>query len=822
LTVQDNGGCTSTLDFSIGVADPFVFLILDTTDSNCGADDGTVNMLATGGIGGFTYAIDGVASQMSGSFSGLASGTYTAVATDGADCIQELEFTIGMSNDLSLFAVSSNPTCSGGMDGSITLSLDEEGEPYTLEWTGDGAVQDETMQTNLGAGIYTVIVTDVNGCSLTGNYELVAGTTLLVDGSDVQNVTCNDASDGLVALSVSGGTAPYTYTLNDESNTSGEFDGLAAGMYQIDVEDANGCTGQVTVSIEEPLAILLNIIEQTEAGCDGDTSGSATIAATNTVGVVTYELGGMTNETGIFEGLAGGSYTASATDANGCTMTANVVILQNTTLTGSLITSENVTCAEGNDGSATVEGSAGSGTYKYALDGGPSQDNGTFDNLIAGDYEATISDTEGCSFIVSFTITESSSVAFVIDEVVDASCHDSADGSVTFHIEGGTAPYLLISEGNELDVMGNGSITFDEVEAGTYAVMITDANGCSIESSVTVGAPEELEFVLDYLTNVTCNDAVDASFGFHIEGGTLPYQISVDGEVVLDINDNEIIESDNEDAQNLDLLIMDANGCTTSFNFVVTEPDPLEFVINEQQPASCFDVADAYISFQIEGGTAPYQAIESGDTIVIDNSEPIVSDEAEAGVYPITVIDANGCMTETIVTITQPDELMINNVTTVNDDGSGNGSITVEAIGGTGTYSYSMNNMDFQSDTTFSGLAEGDYDITVMDENGCTWTESVSIIMTDVSDIDPLILEIEVMPNPASQYFTIELDANENLNMSIIMTDITGKKVHDMKTNISVGIKNITVDVDHLNTGIYLLNIATDNGHFNKKMVIQR
>jgi len=108
---------------------------------------------------------------------------------------------------------------------------------------------------------------------------------------------------------VSGGEAPYAYSLNGISNGTGEFDGLSAGIYQIDVEDSNGCTGQVIITIGEPLAISLDIIDQTEAGCDGDTSGSVTIGATNTVGAVSYELAGITNETGIFTGLAGGSYS---------------------------------------------------------------------------------------------------------------------------------------------------------------------------------------------------------------------------------------------------------------------------------------------------------------------------------------------------------------------------------------------------------------------------------------------------------------------------------------------------------------------------------
>ena len=824
VTVQDSDGCTATLEFSIGVADPFVFLILDTTNSNCSAADGTVNMIATGGIGGFTYAIDGGTNQMSGNFVGLVSGTYTATATDGAGCTQDLEFTIGMDNNVDIFSQTTDPTCEGGNDGSITLTLDEDDGPYTIVWTGEGVVQNETNQTNLEEGLYSATVTNGDGCSITADFELQTGTTLLVDGSDVQNANCNNTSDGSVTVTVSGGEAPYAYSLNGISNGTGEFDGLSAGIYQIDVEDSNGCTGQVIITIGEPLAISLDIIDQTEAGCDGDTSGSVTIGATNTVGAVSYELAGITNETGIFTGLAGGSYSCTVTDANGCGAAIDVIILQNSTLSGTLTASTNVTCAGGNNGSATVEGIDGSGSYTYSLDGGPSQDNGTFAFLSAGEYEVTISDTEACSFIVSFTISESSALAFVVDETIDVTCNGLADGSVTFHIEGGTAPYVLVSDGDVLDVLDNDPITFEGVEPDTYQVIITDANGCVVESSVTVSQPESIELVIDYLTNVSCNGAEDGTFGFSIEGGTAPFLLTSLGDgSELEIQENEIIERDNSTAFEAEWLITDANGCSINYLFTLTEPAQLEFVINEQQPASCFDVSDAYISFQIEGGTAPYQIItDEGDIMIIENNEAMESNEAEAGIYNLTIIDANECSIMTTVTITQPDELIIDQISLEHDDGSGNGSITVSAFGGTGTYTYSLNNEDFQTNPTFNDLVEGEYSVTVMDENGCMSTETISIVLSDISEIDSDILNVEIMPNPASDYFTIHMDAIESLDLNINMTDISGKLVMNMNSKITRGASTITIDVADIQAGIYFLNLATEKGHITKKIIVQR
>ena len=824
VTIMDNGGCTTTLDFTIGIADPFTFLIIDTTDSSCDGTAGSVNMLASGGIGGFTYSIDGTTYQMSGSFAGLDAGTYTATASDGADCIQELEFTIGMSNNLTIEGTVIAPTCAGVMDGSIDLTLDDNGGPYTILWEGEGVVPDSEDQFDLGEGIYTVTVMDPNGCSITVDYEIPPGATLIIDGSDIQNPSCNGGADGMVTLSVIGGAAPYTFMLDGMTNNTGEFDGLTAGMYQIDVNDMNGCTGDITVTITEPdITLTLMVTNQTEAGCNGDTSGTVSLLAENGIGAYTYTIAGMTNGTGDFIGLAGGSYTASATDENGCSVELNVIILENSTLTGAIVTINHASCNGGSDGSVTVQGEAGSGTYIYSLDNLDSQTIGEFNEISAGSHSVTITDTEGCSFIISFDITEPTAIALLVDNVNDASCFGVEDGSITFHIEGGTAPYNLTSGGNEIEIMENEMQTFDDLLPGTYAVFVTDANGCTIESSVTVGSPTEIVFVEDYLTHVTCFGAEDATIGFHIEGGTPPYiltNVAEGGEI--EVPDNNIIELDNGGPDVIELVISDANGCTMNHTITVNEPDILEFIINEQLPVSCFGAEDAYISFMIIGGTAPYNIIDNeGDTLEIEDSAAIESNEAEPGIYPLTIIDANGCTIETVVTISEPELLAINNIIIVDSDETNNGSITIEAIGGTGPYTYALNDTDFQAESTFTGLAEGNYQVTVLDANGCTVTTGATIVSTDVNDISSDVLSLSVGPNPASQLIHIKMVIKEMVEMKIHLIDIQGKSVMEINQEVTLGDQTISLDVASLHSGIYMINVITNRGHFTKRVIVQ-
>ena len=823
VTVMDTDGCTSTLDFSIGLADPFTFLILDSTDTSCDGTGGTVNMLATGGVGGFTYSIDGTSFQMSGSFAGLVAGTYTATASDGVGCTQEIEFSIDMNNVLDIMTSATGPTCQGGMDGSIDIALDDAGAPYEILWTGEGVVPTAEDQFNLGVGIYTITVTDANGCSFVDEIILSAITNLEINLISSQDPSCNGGSNGMVVLSTTGGAAPYTYILDGEMNNSGEFDGLSAGIYQINVEDINGCAESIMITIfDPPISIILMVTNQTEAGCNGDISGTASISAENGgMGTIFYTLAGMTNTTGNFTGLASGTYTASATDDTGCSAEIEVVIIENTTLTGSITDSSSVSCNGGNDGSVTVVGELGSGTYTYSIDGGDSQASGEFTGLAAGDYSVQINDSEGCSSTVTVNISEPSTVVLVIDNIVDATCFGGDDGIVTFSIEGGIAPYNLMSDGNELEVPNSALQTFEDVTAGTYAVFITDANGCTLETSVTIGAPSPISISIQNLSDITCKGADDGGFSYSISGGTGPYIVSQGGletEVAID----ELINESDQAAGLRTLEITDTLGCFASINIIINEPDTLEFIINEQTPASCFGSSDAFISFMITGGIAPYNIIdEDGDAIEIENSDTIESGEAEAGVYPLTIVDANGCTIETVVTITEPEVLELANITIVDSNETGNGSITIEAMGGTEPYTYAIDGNNFQSSPTFTGLAEDTYEVTVLDANGCTFTINATITSTDVSDISSDVLKLSVGPNPASQLIYIHMDMKKLIDLNIKVINIQGKSVMEIQPEVSYGNQTITLDIEHLRSGIYLIDVATEAGHFTKRIIVQ-
>ncbi len=822
VTVQDDSGCTNTLDFSIGISDPFTFLILDTSDTNCGQDDGSVNMLATGGVGGYTYSIDGGASQMSGSFADLAAGTYSATATDAGGCIQEISFTIEMGGGISYSVDANGPICHNSMNGFIDLTLDPDDGPYTFTWTGEGVNPTSEDQTNLDSGIYGVVIEDSNGCNVIDEIILQPGPMIDIEIVSIEEASCADAANGSVTLAASGGESPYLYNLDGSSNITGEFSGLLPGDYEIEVEDITGCTDTISITITAPAATFtLMVVDQTEAGCNGVASGTISLLVEDGTGTIFYTIDGMTNTTGAFTGLSSGVYTARATDDTGCSVEIEVTILEDTTLSGATLAMSNVSCTGAANGSIAVIGMEGAGDYMYALNAGESQSSGEFEGLAGGDYSIEITDAAGCSFLLPFEILEPTELIFTLDSLTDATCTGVLDGALAFHVEGGTAPYLLVSDGLEISVESTDTVTFDQLEASIIDIGISDANGCSIDTSVTINTLTTLEFVVDYLTNVSCNGAGDATFGFHLEGGMAPYTLTTTDGDVFDIPNNEIQEFDEGEPLQEELFISDVNGCTTNYTLIVTEPDPLELVINELIPAPC-NGGEAFISFSLLGGTAPYLILdEDGDSLDIANNDPVEINEAEGGTYPLTLVDANQCMEEVTVTIPEPPLLEIDDVDIINDDGSGNGSITIIASGGTGAYSYSINDGDFQTESTFNGLSNGDYNIIVVDENGCSTESVITILSTDVNDISEEVLIITLGPNPASEQINITLDLKESIEITLKLTDMSGRQLITLKPNHSLGKKILTMDTKDLKSGMYLVYIETSIGNMVKKIFTQ-
>lgn len=282
-----------------------------------------------------------------------------------------------------------NAAC-GASDGSAT-AMPSGAAPYTYAWsTGE-----TTASANgLAAGLYSVTITDANGCEVTESVEIQnIGNIPAISVSSSGWVGCSETGGGAIDLTISGGMAAYSYAWSSGETTE-DLSGLAEGMYTVTVTDANNCTDTEVINITQPSVMDLAIDSQTDLLCAGANSG--TITASLSGGQTPYTTSWDTNpvSTGLSIGnLAGGTYTLTVTDDLGCIKTAAATLTEPSPIVLSVAdTSE--TAAGAMNGSATATVSGGTPPYTYSWDNGA--DSSRIDSLISGTYILTVTDANNC------------------------------------------------------------------------------------------------------------------------------------------------------------------------------------------------------------------------------------------------------------------------------------------------------------------------------------------------------------------------------------------------------------------------------------------
>jgi gliding motility-associated-like protein len=724
FTVRDVNGCTATVNATI--TQPSAALagsISSQTNVLCrGNSTGSVTIGATGGTPAYQYKIGSGSLGSSNVFSGLAAGSYVITIQDSKGCTATVNVTITQPASALSGSITgqTNVACNGG-NGSVTVAGAGGTAPYQYK-IGSGSLQSSGTFSGLTAGTYTVTVQDNNGCTTTVPVTITQPSNLSVSATSQTNVLCFGQSTGAVTVLGSGGTGSYQYKIGSGSlQSSGTFSGLSAGSYTVTVQDANGCTSTVSITITQPAAALsASIGSQTNVLCRGNSTGAVTITATGGTGAYQYQLGsGSFGSSNVFSGLAAGSYVVTVKDANNCTTTVNVIITQPTSpLSGSITAQTNVACNGGN-GSVTVAGAGGTAPYQYKIGSGSLQSSGTFSGLAAGSYTVTVQDNNGCTTTVPVTITQPSNLAVSISSQTNVLCFGQSTGAVTVSGSGGATPYQY--------KIGSGSLqsgaTFSGLAAGTYVVTIQDNNGCTSTVSVTITQPAAaLSASIGSQTNVLCFGGNNGSVTINVSGGTSAYQYQLGSGSFGSSNVFSGLA-----AGAYVITVKDNNNCTTTVNVTITQPAAaLAATTGSIVNVLCRGNATGSATVTATGGTTGYSYSW--------NSNPVQTTATAtglaAGTYTVTVTDANGCQTTATATITQPSSNVsgsISSQTNVLCFGNSTGAVTVAGSGGTTPYQYKIGSGSLQSSGTFSGLAAGGYVVTVQDANGCTSTVSVTI-----------------------------------------------------------------------------------------------
>ncbi len=702
VTITDITGSCSAIE-SVIITEPLeISLSAAATPTTCAGMDGTATATATGGTGTITYAWDG--GQTTQSISGLDVGTYTVTATDDNGCTATAVANVNDGCGCGNFSYQISQTdalCNGSCDGTVTITpATGTNTPYTADWSNN----DSGLSVgNLCAGTYSVTITDANGCSAVEMVNINEPLEIVISTSSTPT-TCA-GMDGTATASAFGGIGTFTYAWSGGQNTQ-TISGLDMGTYTVTATDDNGCTATAIIEVLDGCACgnFSYQISQTDASCNASCDGTATVipaTGTNTP----YTAIWSNNASGLNIGnLCAGTYSVTITDANGCSAIETVNI--NEPLEIILTTGATATTCAGQDGTATVSATGGSGTFTYAWTGGGNTQ--TISGLGIGIYTVTVTDQNGCTAVDTAEVTDGcgcGNFSYVIDQT-DASCNGVCDGTGTIIATGSGMPYSA--------TWSNGSIGLIQSNlcAGNYVVTITGSDGCFAIETMTINeSPAILVAASSTATSCQGLDGTATAVGL---GGTglLSYTWSNAGttETITGLDVGIYI-----------VTVTDENGCTASAMTEVTNGcgcNDFSFTV-AQTDVSCNGLCDGTATIIANGTSLPYTATWSNN-----NTGMTVGNLCE-GVYSVTVTDNNGCSGISSIIISEPATLTVNINGNDASCGNQNGSVSANAVGGSGPYTYVWSNS--VSGSTQNGLAGGTYTVTATDNSGCVTTGSVTI-----------------------------------------------------------------------------------------------
>jgi len=609
------------------------------------------------------------------------------------------------------------------------------------------------------------------------------------------NVSCNGGNNGAATVGGTGGNG-LTYSWAPAGGNTATATGLSAGTYTCTISNICGNTGSVVVTITQP-AVVSATSTSTNVNCNGNGNGSATVTPSGGTGPYTYAWSPSGGTAATATGLVVGSYTCLITDANSCTTTQSVTITEPTVLVASANGQTDVSCNGGSNGSATVAVSGGTPTYTYAWL--PSGGNAaSASGLAVGSYTCTATDANGCTSTQSFSITQPTALVATSMQT-DLTCNGGSNGDAMVMVTGGTASYSY-----SWSPSGGNASSASNLTAGTYTCLVTDANGCTLTQTFNLTQPSPITATTGQ-ANVTCNGGSNGSGFVTASGGAGSYTYSwspTGGNAAL---------ASGLTAGTYSCLITDANSCTYTQTFNITEPAVVAAtVIAANNPTSCGG-SDGSIDITVSGGTSPYAFVWSNSGSTEDLSG------LPAGSYSVTVTDINGCLTTANASLNDPNAPVVTLALTI--DSVCQSTTSPFALAGEtpvgGTFSGpGVSGGIFTPLNAAIGMNVISYTYTDS-ATGCTASTTDSIYVDICLGVMPGATNgnFEVYPNPNNGTFNLTLNTNEAAEVQVY--DAVGQLVSTQMVQPKVQ-QTIHIEV----SGAYMISVVTADGQRTTQRVI--
>ncbi len=793
-------------------------------------------------------------------------GTYTLVVrADTTGCTSSATVMVQQNTTppTASIAAPGNLNCNNATI-QLNATGSSQGPNFSYLWTTTNGVivSGETTLTPIvsAAGTYNLLVSNTNnGCASTASTTVVQSPPVVASITSSSNVLCNGAANGTATAMGSGGNGSFSYLWSNGATTA-SITGLGAGTYNVTVKDGENCTATAAVTITQPNPLVANANATGETAL-GANDGMATAAPTGgTPGYSFIWSNGGTTAT--ITGLTPGTYTATVTDANACTVVKSVTVNAfGCTLSGD-ISAMDASCNGANDGTATVNLSGQTDPVSYVWSNGNTTQ--MVSGLAPGAYTVSVVDANNCPIVLNTSVLQPAALSASASATSETSAGGN-NGTATASPTGGTAPYSYEWSNAGLTAAITG------LAPGTYTVSVTDANNCMAVQTVNVSAFNCAIMASVSGANVSCFGQNNGQATVVLSGGQSPYSYLWSTGATTATANNLV-------AGTYTVTGSDAAGCSATESITITEPTALTAQATNIQNVVCPSGNTGSASIVAAGGTAPYtingnlsnlgvgtytaivvdangcSTTVSFNIVATDNQAPVISCPANIYIcganivsWPGSVIATDNCGSlpagQPVLVSGQPSGSAFNDGTTVQvfraTDASGNsatcsfsvvvypvadilfngstddhngqgvGTISVTPVGGGGSFFFvwNRNGQFFSNNEDLTGLMAGSYTLTLTDGNGCTSALAPIVINNTVGTIDlGSTGSVRLSPNPAATSFKLEIIGLEVAAATIF--DIRGRVVYQLQPLEWNG----EVSVNQLATGVYFLRLATEGG----------